>query len=315
LSVLVFPLLGALAGAATAVPTTAPIPVSVAAPAPQSQSAMDAAVGPASDQNASAAPSPAATSGPESATPTPTPTPVAPAQAASPQPEVTDIVVTARARTAADPLEGVNTLSFSTVQSVDKALVGPVSLAYKRSIPEPVRDGLRNALDNLQEPVVFLNFLLQLKPGKAVETLGRFAINSTVGAAGLFDVAKKRPFNLPRRPNGFAFTLGYYGVKPGPFLFLPLIGPTTLRDLLGRAVDLTLLPTALGKPFNKPIYSLSTTTIRSLDERAQNDDQLTKFRATSDPYAALRDAYLKNRQAEIDELRGKHPAKAAPPLP
>src|SRR5258706_52610 len=165
-------------------------------------------------------------------------TPTEPA-APAPRPGVdqNDIVVTGRPHAPGDPLENVNAKSFAVTQSVDKAFVGPVALAYKKHVPAPVRSGLRNFLYNLKEPDVFLNFLLQLKPGKAMETLGRFAINSTIGGAGLFDVAKRRPFKLPRRPNGFADSLGYYGVKPGPFLFLPLIGPTTVRDLVASGLD------------------------------------------------------------------------------
>lgn len=226
------------------------------------------------------------------------------------------IVVTARPRAdPGDPVAAVNTISFSAVQTVDKAFVGPVSLAYKRTVPEPVRGGLRHFLDNLQEPVVFLNYLLQLKPGKAAETLGRFAINSTIGVGGLIDVAKKKPFNLPRHPNGFAFTLGYYGIKPGPFLFLPVIGPTTVRDLVGRWVDLLVLPLSIGKPFNRPAYGVTTLVFRSIDERAEADDRIHKLRDESgDPYRALRDDYLRNRQAEIDALHGEHkdPATLAP---
>jgi phospholipid-binding lipoprotein MlaA len=117
-------------------------------------------------------------------------------------------------------MRGLNTTSFKVTQSVDKAVTGPVARGYKKTIPSPVRSGLRNALRNLGEPVVAVNYLLQLKPAKSLETLGRLAINSTAGVAGLFDVAKKRPFNLPYRMNGFAYTLGYYGVKPGP-LYVP----------------------------------------------------------------------------------------------
>ena len=226
------------------------------------------------------------------------------------------IVVTGRLHAdPGDPVEAVNTVSFSAVQAVDQAFVGPVSLAYKRTLPEPVRSGLRHFLDNLQEPVVFFNYLLQLKPGKAAETLGRFAINSTIGVGGLIDVAKNKPFRLPRHPNGFAFTLGYYGVKPGPFLFLPIIGPTTVRDLFGRWVDLLVLPVSIGKPFNRPAYGATTLTFRSIDERAEADERLSKLRTgSSDFYRALRDDYLKNRQAEIDALHGKH-GKAADPQP
>lgn len=217
------------------------------------------------------------------------------------------IVVTARPHDVpGDPLQSVNVTSFEAVQAVDDAFVGPVSMAYKDSVPGPVRRGLRNFLNNLQQPVIFLNYLLQLKPGKAAETLGRFAVNSTIGVAGLIDVAKKRPFNLPHRPNGFAYTLGFYGVKPGPYLYLPLIGPTTIRDLAGRSLDLFVLPFSVGKPFTHPAYSISTTTFRGLDDRAEANDELNAMRnETADPYTALRDAYMHKRQAEIDELRGK----------
>ncbi|MDI1295677.1 MAG: VacJ family lipoprotein, partial [bacterium] len=150
------------------------------------------------------------------------------------EPVQPDIVVTASSgKGVSDPLAGVNAASFDAAQAVDAAIVGPVALAYKTKVPEPVRNGLRNFLYNLREPSIFVNYLLQLKPGKAAETVGRFAVNSTIGVAGLFDFAKRRPFHLPRRPNGFADTFGYYGIRTGPYLFLPLFGPTTVRDLIG----------------------------------------------------------------------------------
>ncbi len=219
-----------------------------------------------------------------------------------------EIVVTARPRAPKiDPLQELNADSFEVIQDVDDAVVGPVALAYEDTVPSPVRSGISNFLSNLGEPIVFLNYLLQLKPGKAMETLGRFTINSTIGIGGLVDVAKKPPFNLPKRNNGFANTLGYYGVEPGPFLFLPLIGPTTVRDLFGRVVDLSVLPVAVGKPFNELVYTLPAGIITSLDTRAEQDEQFRKLRESDDPYTATRELYLKQRQAEIDALRGKKP--------
>lgn len=219
-----------------------------------------------------------------------------------------EIVVTARPRAPkSDPLQELNAEAFGAIQSVDDAVVGPVALAYEKALPSPVRTGLINFLSNLGEPVNFLNYLLQLKPGKAMETLGRFAINSTIGIAGFVDVAKKPPFNLPRRINGFANTLGYYGVKQGAFLFLPLIGPTTIRDMFGRVVDLSVLPFAIGKPFNQLAYTLPSGIITSLDFRVEQDEQLQKLRDANDPYTATRELYLQKRQAEIDALRGKSP--------
>jgi len=205
-----------------------------------------------------------------------------------------------------DPLEGVNEASFEAVQAVDEAVIAPIAHGYMKGVPKPVRSGLHNFLNNLDEPIVFLNFLLQLKPGKAIETLGRFTINSTIGVGGLIDVAKKKPFNLPRRSNGLADTLGYYGVKPGPYLFLPLIGSTTVRDVFGRLVDLSLLPTAVGKPFNDPAFALAKGTVSGLDERTQNDEVITRIREeSSNPYATMREYYLKKREAEIEVLHGR----------
>ena len=131
----------------------------------------------------------------------------------TPAPEPDELLVTARKASPADPLEKVNIKSFAATQAVDRAVFGPVALAYARTIPRPFRSGLRNFLCNLHEPDVFLNFVLQLKPGKAAEAPGRFAINSTIGGAGLFDVAKRHPSRLPRRPNGFADSMGFYGLK------------------------------------------------------------------------------------------------------
>lgn len=283
-----------------------------------------------SDPTETGAAQPAPTPQPE---PTPQPGPVdpsAPEPTASPAPlpaspppaPVSDgeVVVTARSR-AGDPLQDVNVASFNAAQGVDKAVFGPAAKAYRKGIPKPLRSGLRNFLNNLREPVVFLNYLLQLKPGKAAETAGRFAVNSTVGLAGLIDVAKKKPFHLPRRRNGFANTLGYYGVKPGPFFFAPLLGPTTLRDLIGNIAD-QAVPVGPIRPFQGQAYSIPVAVLSALDYRAEFDDELERQRATADPYAAARRYYLERRQAEIDRLRGRKrtvertpPPTPVPPVP
>lgn len=213
-----------------------------------------------------------------------------------------------------DPLESLNVASFEAAQAIDAVLIRPVAKTYQRILPNSVRDGIRNAINNLREPVVFLNFLLQLKPGKAIETVGRFAINTTIGGAGLFDIAKRRPFQLPRRPNGLANTLGYYGVKPGPFLFLPLVGPTTVRDAIGDGLDRLFLPIAVGKPFTKPAVGIGLYAASSLDQRAEFDEKLEEMHKDADPYARTREDYLHSRQAAIDALHGvKHMVPAEPP--
>ena len=250
-------------------------------------------------------------SAPEVPTVAPAPMPTPPSPATAPVPE--DIVVTAQPTPKEDPLKRANEVSFEVIEAADKAIVGPAAMVYKDSLPNPIRKGIHNFLYNIGEPVVAVNFLLQLKPGKAIETVGRFAINSTIGIAGLLDVAKKKPFHLPHRVNGFAYTMGYYGVKPGAYLFLPLIGPTTVRDVTGRLMDLAFLPAVVGAPFNNPYYTLPSGVIYALDDRVLFDDKLEELRNGDRPaYAAQREYYLTTRQAEIDELRGKKPAVEAP---
>lgn len=223
---------------------------------------------------------------------------------AAPEQEDEAIVVTAgRHAPKSDPLQGVNLQTFAVAQAVDGTFIKPTAMAYAKTVPEPARMGIRNFFRNLHEPVVALNFLLQLKPGKALKTLGRFAVNSTIGGAGLFDMAKKKPFNLPYRSNGFANTLAYYGVKPGPFLYLPLVGPTTVRDLFGLALDTTAMPTSGLAPITGRVYAASSMAAKTVDARSENDDGLNAV-IDSNPhgYSTIREAYLAKREAEIAEL-------------
>ena len=220
-------------------------------------------------------------------------------------PDPGDIVVSARQDTPGDPLQALNLKSFEFTQSVDRALIRPAAMAYTRIMPLPIADGIRNVLNNLQGPDLFLNFLLQHRIGKAAIVLARFAINSTIGIGGLLDVAKRKPFHLRRMHNGFADTLGFYGVKTGAFLYLPIVGPTTVRDLIGNNIDRFLLPIAAGRPFNKPYYVLPVGLFRTLDHRAQFDDKLAVLHSGSDPYSDTRNDYLRDRQDEIDHLHSK----------
>lgn len=233
---------------------------------------------------------------------------IAPASAASAAPASppvdNDIVVESRS-TAGDPMMQANVESFKVTQAVDEAVIGPVARAYGESVPRPVRKGFRNFLTNLREPLVALNYLLQLKPGKAGETLGRFAINSTIGVAGVLDQAKRKPFNLPRRRNGFANTMGFYGVKPGAFFYLPLIGPTTVRDFFGTVLDQAIAPIAIPRPLDQPEYIVPIGVLTALDYRNEYDEDVTALRESRDPYGNARQTYLDRRKAEIDALRRK----------
>lgn len=238
------------------------------------------------------------------------PTPARPAampEAKPPADDQADIVVTARAASPIDPLARINVESYKAIQAVDKAVIGPIAHGYEKGVPNPIRAGLRNFLRNIDEPISFVNYLLQFKPGRAVKSLGRFTVNTTIGIGGLFDVAKKKPFNLPYKQNGFANTFACYGIGNGPYFFLPLVGPITLRDLGGLLMDRAVVPVAAGKPFNKPYYAIPAGVIDSLNDRVEIDGQINRLREESpDPYVAVRELYLKQRRAEIGAICPRH---------
>jgi phospholipid-binding lipoprotein MlaA len=169
-------------------------------------------------------------------------------------------------RTFPDPLEDLNRISYAISQPVDKFVLRPLAMTYKAVVPKPARDGARNIIGNATEPVVFINDILQLRPDRALRTLGRFLVNSAIGVFGLFDIAKRKPFNLPHRNNTFGNTLGYYGIGPIAYFYLPVLGPTTLRDSAAQfgdayvrdpLVDKVLFPNS-GRRIFKDSPQLST---------------------------------------------------------
>ncbi|CAN5366462.1 hypothetical protein BH09PSE3_BH09PSE3_14600 [soil metagenome] len=201
-----------------------------------------------------------------------------------------------------DPAEGVNRGLFSVHQFLDKTFFRPVAMAYKAIVPKFLRTGIRHVISNISEPMVFLNDILQLKPRRAVRTFGRFTINTVLGVGGVIDVAKGE--KLPHRSNGFGNTLGRYGVGPGPYLFLPLVGPTDVRDLLGGQVDGAVLPLAVGDPFNRTEFFVPQLALNGLDQRAEADaDFKALLGGAADPYATLRSVYLQSRAADVREIR------------
>lgn len=210
----------------------------------------------------------------------------------------------ARRHAKGDPWEGLNRELFSIQQGFDRAVFRPVAMGYATIVPKPVRTGFRHLISHIGEPIVFLHDLLQLKPKRAARTLARFLINTTAGVGGLLDVAKTA--KLPHRPNGLGNTLARYGVGPGPYIFLPLVGPTDLRDLFGGQVDGLVYPVAIGSPFNRIDYQVAKAAVGGLDLRAESD---ANFKAlldgAADPYATLRSVFQQNRRAEIAEMNGR----------
>lgn len=142
-----------------------------------------------------------------------------------------------------DPYEDRNREVHEENVRVDRAFIRPVARGYAQVVPAPVRTGLANASSNLGLPGTVLNDLLQLRPGDALANTTRFAINSTIGIAGLFDPAGA--MGLPERPADFGETLHVWGAREGAYLELPLLGPSTERDAVGRVVDIALNPTRM----------------------------------------------------------------------
>lgn len=231
--------------------------------------------------------------------------PAQPAPAGQPAPPAPgEIVVQGSAYAKKDPLKHVNEASYAAIQTGDRLVVEPATKLYTKGVPSPLRRGLHNVIYNLREPTNFAAFLMEHKFGKAGETLARFTINSTVGIAGLLDVARSKPIHLPYRPNGLGDVAGFYGIGSGPYFFLPLVGPTTLRDVIGTTIDRSWFAFVVGAPLDTVGFAAGVTVIGGMDDRNAIDGRLQAFREnSSNPYRATRDFYLKRRQEEIDTLR------------
>jgi len=209
----------------------------------------------------------------------------------------------ARQATPGDPFEGFNRKVFAVNQTLDKFLFRPVAVAYRRWLPRPVRDALHNALKNWDEPSVAVNDLAQRRVSDAGKASYRFAVNSTVGLLGAFDVAEKA--GVPHHENGFTLTMGRYGVGSGPYLFLPIAGPSSSRDLVGSGGDLFTNPlTYIHRIRSKTIEQVQTV-VSILDTRARLDEDLQSIAVSStDTYATERSIYLQHVEAQIsgDEI-------------
>ena len=202
-----------------------------------------------------------------------------------------------------DPFEATNraVLEFNT--ALDDSLLRPAAEAYRETIPAPMRTGLRNFLRNLNEPVIFANNVLQLRLLDAGHTLMRFYINSTAGGLGLFDLAT--PSGIERRTGDFGQTLHAWGVPDGPYLMLPLFGPTTVRDAVGDGVDslaspVGLLTSATMSAVTAQLFGVGRGALGGLGLRAENIETLDALRAESlDYYARLRSVVRQRRDAQL----------------
>jgi phospholipid-binding lipoprotein MlaA len=194
-----------------------------------------------------------------------------------------------------DPLEGYNRAMFAVNDVIDTFTLRPIAAAYGYVTPDVAKEAVRRALLNLNSPVIFANDLLQLDAVGAGITAGRFAINSTVGVLGLFDVA--RLIGLEPHHADFGQTMFGYGVGAGPYLVLPILGPATLRDWTGRGVDVFFDPLTYVLSTGQSFAVAGT---KGLIKREELLVPLEELRAGSvDYYAALRAAYYQNRAVEL----------------
>ena len=224
----------------------------------------------------------------------------------------------AATRDRADPLEPMNRGLYAVHRVLDRAVVRPLMVVYTTVAPRPVRAGARNVVENLGEPITFVNDVLQVRPRRASRTVARFATNSTVGVLGLFNVAKHAGY--PRHYSDFGQTLGRYGVGPGPYLFIPILGPSSLRDMTGRVGDSVADPVNMVRFDGRSAVRIARPTITGLDLRARFDKDITELEKTAtDPYVTLRSAYLQNRrsyihdgQVDVQSLPSFTPEPAAP---
>jgi phospholipid-binding lipoprotein MlaA len=204
-----------------------------------------------------------------------------------------------------DPFEPANRVIFKFNDGVDRFIAVPVAKGYQKVTPQPLRTAVSNFFSNLGDLTNVANDLLQLKITDATEDFVRFAFNSTFGLGGLLDWAT--PAGLPKHHQDFGLTLGHWGVPSGPYLVLPLFGPSTVRDSMGLIVDVKFNPLNYIEPaVRNPLYVLQFVSVRS--------DLLGASclleQAALDKYSFVRDAYTQQRKAR---LRG--PGENAAPLP
>ena len=211
-----------------------------------------------------------------------------------------DKVAMAAFKEANDPYEPFNRAMFDFNLTLDKAVLRPAASIYRDVLPEPVQNGVHNFLHNLRSPIIFGNDLLQGELDRAGSTLARFAINSTVGVFGLYDFAAY--VGIEKHNEDFGQTLAVWEVEQGPYLVLPIFGPSNPRDGVGRVADILIDPLTWLAPFE---FQMARTIGTAVNARARNFDQVNDLENNSlDFYSAVRSLY---RQKRADEIRNGVP--------
>ena len=202
---------------------------------------------------------------------------------------------------ATDPHEGFNRKMLEANLVLDRNVLRPVAQGYDFVTPALVKHLLGNGFNHLDLPADFINYLVQGDINSALETLGRFTLNTVLGAGGFLDPATE--FGLPMEETDFGITLGKHGVAEGTYWVLPLVGPTTTRDAFGGLVDIALSPTTyigVFAPGVSPELGLSLVVGETIHDRDANGDLIDELLYESaDPYISLRSVYLQRRRSEV----------------
>lgn len=199
-------------------------------------------------------------------------------------------------RDPADPLEPLNRATFRFNDALDRHVAQPVARTYDRAVPRPVRTGVDNFFSNLGDVTVMLNDFAQLRLMDGMNDLMRVAVNSTFGLLGVLDIAT--PAGIAKRNQDFGLTLGHYGLPSGPYLVLPLFGPSTFRDAAGFGVDQYAAPVNWTRPaVRNTLWGVDFVSTRA---RYLNATNLLE-QAALDRYLFVRDAYLGRRRALLDQ--------------
>jgi phospholipid-binding lipoprotein MlaA len=209
-------------------------------------------------------------------------------------------ILQASATEQADPLEKGNRSALRANKFFNDVAVSPVAHGYQKVVPEPVRRRVSNVASNLSEPRIFANDVLQFRFKAAGNTLGRFVFNTTIGLVGLFDVATK--MGLPKQTGDFGQTLFVWGFDSGPYLVIPVFGPSTIRDGIGLAVDTITDPAS--QALSPVIGVWPVIGVRAADG-LENVELLDDLEAGSlDDYVRLRSVYLQQRASELGDAVG-----------
>lgn len=210
-----------------------------------------------------------------------------------------------------DPLEPTNRFFYDVNDKIDRYSIKPLSEGYVYVVPVPVRTGVHNWLANLASPVLFADDVSQANPRRAGDTFMRFVINSSVGGLGVFDVATG--WGYPSHGTNFGVTLALWGVPSGPYLYLPVLGPSSPRAAAGFGAEIAFDPfTYVPRGYGLLTLNWARTALNGLDLRSRYANDLDHVKAGAlDPYATFRSLYRQNTASDIEAAR--HDKPATPP--